>query len=83
MNFEFTEEQKMIRQSARDYAQRELIIDVLQRDASAEYPAHHVKALAAGGGVDHLGAVGRRQGHRLFVDDVLAGLQRRHRANGV
>jgi len=46
MNFEFTEEQKMIRQSARDYAQRELIKDVLERDAKAEYPAHHVKALA-------------------------------------
>ena len=46
MDFEFTEEQLMIRQSARDYAQRELIKDVLQRDASAEFPAHHVKALA-------------------------------------
>jgi alkylation response protein AidB-like acyl-CoA dehydrogenase len=46
MNFEFTEEQIMIQQAARDYAQRELIKDVLQRDASSEYPAHHVKALA-------------------------------------
>jgi len=46
MDFEFTEEQKMIRQSARDYAQRELIKDVLERDAKAEYPTHHVKALA-------------------------------------
>ena len=46
MDFEFTEEQKMIRQSARDYAQRELIKDVLERDAKAEYPAHHIKALA-------------------------------------
>lgn len=46
MDFEFTEEQKMIQQSARDYAQRELIKDVLERDAKAEYPAHHVKALA-------------------------------------
>jgi alkylation response protein AidB-like acyl-CoA dehydrogenase len=46
MDFDFTEEQLMIRQSARDYAQRELIKDVLQRDASAEYPTHHVKALA-------------------------------------
>lgn len=45
MDFEFTEEQIMIRQSARDYAQRELIKDVLERDAKAEYPAHHVKAL--------------------------------------
>jgi len=46
MNFEFTEEQKMIQQSARDYAQRELIKDVLERDANAEFPTHHVKALA-------------------------------------
>ena len=46
MNFEFTEEQIMIQQAARDYAQRELIKDVLERDASMEFPAHHVKALA-------------------------------------
>jgi alkylation response protein AidB-like acyl-CoA dehydrogenase len=45
MNFEYTEEQQMIRQSAREYAQRELIKDVLERDAKAEFPAHHVKAL--------------------------------------
>jgi alkylation response protein AidB-like acyl-CoA dehydrogenase len=45
MNFELTEEQSMIRQSARDYAQRALIKDVLERDAKSEYPAHHVKAL--------------------------------------
>jgi alkylation response protein AidB-like acyl-CoA dehydrogenase len=45
MEFNFTEEQLMIRQSARDYAQRELIKDVLERDAKAEYPAQHVKAL--------------------------------------
>ncbi len=46
MNFEFTEEQIMIQQSARDYAQRELIKDVLERDAKAEFPTHHVKALS-------------------------------------
>lgn len=46
MNFEFTEEQLMIQQAARDYAQRELIKDVLERDAAATFPAHHVKALA-------------------------------------
>ncbi|MHC1707911.1 MAG: acyl-CoA dehydrogenase family protein [Bacteroidales bacterium] len=46
MEFTFTEEQIMIQQSARDYAQRELIKDVLERDAKAEFPAHHVKALA-------------------------------------
>jgi alkylation response protein AidB-like acyl-CoA dehydrogenase len=46
MEFTFTEEQEMIRQAARDYAQRELIKDVLERDAKAEFPTHHVKALA-------------------------------------
>ncbi|MBN1198474.1 MAG: acyl-CoA dehydrogenase family protein [Bacteroidales bacterium] len=45
MNFEFTEEQKMIQQAARDYAQRELIKDVLERDATATFPTQHVKAL--------------------------------------
>jgi alkylation response protein AidB-like acyl-CoA dehydrogenase len=45
MDFEFTEEQKMIRQSARDYAQRELIKDVIERDTKAKYPTQHVKAL--------------------------------------
>ena len=46
MNFEFTEEQSMIQQAARDYAQRELIKDVIERDTKAEFPTHHVKALA-------------------------------------
>lgn len=46
MNFEFTEEQLMIQQAARDYAQRELIKDVIDRDKSAAFPAHHIKALA-------------------------------------
>jgi alkylation response protein AidB-like acyl-CoA dehydrogenase len=46
MNLEFTEEQKMIQQAARDYAERELITDVLERDRTGEFPAHHVKALA-------------------------------------
>ncbi|MGE5381871.1 MAG: acyl-CoA dehydrogenase family protein [Omnitrophica WOR_2 bacterium] len=46
MNFEFTEEQLMIQQAARDYAQRELINDVIERDTHSIYPAKHVKALA-------------------------------------
>ena len=46
MNFELTEEQKMIRDSARDFAQRELLSDVLERDAGCIYPAKHVKRLA-------------------------------------
>jgi len=46
MNFEFTEEQIMIQQSARDYAQRELIKDVIERDTHSIYPTEHVKALS-------------------------------------
>lgn len=46
MNFEFSEEHLMIRQAARDYAQRELIKDVIERDEKGIYPTHHVKALA-------------------------------------
>jgi alkylation response protein AidB-like acyl-CoA dehydrogenase len=46
MNFEFTEEQIMIQQAARDYARRELIKDVLERDEKAIYPTEHVKALS-------------------------------------
>lgn len=46
MNFEFTEEQLMIQQAARDYAQRELIQDVLERDEKAIFPERHIKNLA-------------------------------------
>ncbi len=46
MDFQFTEEQLMIQQAARDYAQRELIKDVLERDEGAIYPTEHVKNLA-------------------------------------
>lgn len=47
MNFDLTEEQKMIRQSAREFAQRDLIKDVIERDATSEYPHHHIKTLAS------------------------------------
>ncbi|MCD6332074.1 MAG: acyl-CoA dehydrogenase family protein [Bacteroidales bacterium] len=46
MDFTFTEEQLMIRDAARDYAQRELIQDVIERDRHAIFPEKHVKALA-------------------------------------
>lgn len=45
MNFDFTEEQIMIRQAARDFAQRDLIQDVLERDAKAEFPEKHVQTM--------------------------------------
>lgn len=46
MDFQFTEEQLMIQQAARDYAQRELIKDVIERDEGSIYPTEHVKKLA-------------------------------------
>jgi len=46
MNFEFTEEQLMIQQAARDYAERELLMDVLERDENAIFPERHIKNLA-------------------------------------
>jgi alkylation response protein AidB-like acyl-CoA dehydrogenase len=46
MDLEFTEEQIMIRQSARDYATRELSQDVIERDEKGEYPDRHIKNLA-------------------------------------
>ncbi len=46
MNFELTEEQLFVQQAARDYAQRELIKDVLERDEKAIFPARHIKNLA-------------------------------------
>lgn len=70
MDFTFTEEQLMIRQAAHDYAERELITDVLERDAKAEIPWRHIKNLAelgffgimvdpkyGGGGMDTLSYV--------------------------
>ena len=46
MNFEYTEEQLMAQQSARDLAQRELIEDVIERDTNCVFPEKHVKTLA-------------------------------------
>ncbi len=46
MNFQLTEEQIMIQQAARDYAQRELIQDVIERDEKAIYPTEHIRNLA-------------------------------------
>jgi alkylation response protein AidB-like acyl-CoA dehydrogenase len=46
MNFELTEEQIMIRDAAREFAQRDLIIDVIERDTKAIYPVKHIKTLS-------------------------------------
>lgn len=45
MNFEFTEEQLMIRQAARDFAQRDLLQDVIERDTQSIYPEKHIQTM--------------------------------------
>ncbi|MDB4901980.1 MAG: acdA 1 [Mucilaginibacter sp.] len=45
MFFELTEEQKMIRQAARDFAQAELKPGVIERDEHQKFPAEQVKLL--------------------------------------
>lgn len=69
MNFEFTEEQLMIKQAARDFAKK-LEADVIERDEKAAFPTGHVKEMAelgflgmmidpkyGGGGMDSLSYV--------------------------
>jgi alkylation response protein AidB-like acyl-CoA dehydrogenase len=45
MNFDFTEEQLMIQQAARDFAQAEIAPSTIQRDINAEFPKDIVKKL--------------------------------------
>src|ERR1700742_273590 len=45
MYFEFTEEQLMIRQAARDFAQNELKPGVIERDEHQKFPAEQIKML--------------------------------------
>jgi alkylation response protein AidB-like acyl-CoA dehydrogenase len=45
MNFEFTEEQLMIQQSARDFAEAEIAPTAVERDKNAEFPEGIVKQL--------------------------------------
>lgn len=46
MNFEFSEEQKMIQQAARDFAVRELLPGIIERDEKSEFPKEQIKKLA-------------------------------------
>ncbi len=46
MNFELSEEQKMIRQAARDFAQTELKPGVIERDEHQKFPTEQIKMLA-------------------------------------
>ncbi|WP_410221950.1 acyl-CoA dehydrogenase [Pedobacter sp.] len=45
MNFELSEEQLMIRQAARDFAQNELKPGVIERDEHQKFPAEQIKKL--------------------------------------
>ena len=47
MNFELTEEHKMIRQAARDFAQAELLPGVIERDENQIFPAEQIKKLGS------------------------------------
>jgi alkylation response protein AidB-like acyl-CoA dehydrogenase len=46
MNFELTEEQKMIQQAAKDFAERELLPGIIERDEKSEFPTEQMKKLA-------------------------------------
>lgn len=45
MDFQFTEEQQMIQQAARDFAQAELKPGVIERDEHQKFPAEQIKKL--------------------------------------
>tara|TARA_B100001758_G_C18417002_1_gene621099 strand:- start:25915 stop:27054 length:1140 start_codon:yes stop_codon:yes gene_type:complete len=45
MNFDFTEEHKMIRDAARDFAQTELLPGVIERDETQTFPSTQIKKL--------------------------------------
>ena len=46
MNFNLTEEQQMIQQAARDFAQQELLPGVIERDEHSKFPEEQVKKMA-------------------------------------
>ena len=45
MNFELTQEQKLIKQTAKDFAQNELLPGILDRDENKIWPAEAVKKM--------------------------------------
>lgn len=47
MDFQLTEEQKMIRQAAREFAQHELLPGVIERDEKQLFPTEQIKKLGA------------------------------------
>ena len=45
MNFQLSEEQLMIQQAARDFAQNELLPGVIERDEHQKFPTEQIKKL--------------------------------------
>ncbi|HEX8040724.1 MAG TPA: acyl-CoA dehydrogenase [Chryseosolibacter sp.] len=45
MNFEYTEEQKAVRNAARDFAQTELLPGVIERDTAQKFPAEQISKM--------------------------------------
>ncbi|MFZ9847649.1 MAG: acyl-CoA dehydrogenase family protein, partial [Flavobacteriales bacterium] len=45
MDFDLTEEHKMIQQAARDFANNELLPGVIDRDEKQEFPKEQIKKL--------------------------------------
>lgn len=45
MDFMLTEEQKLVQQTAREFAQTEVAKDAAQRDQTEKFPVHHVKKM--------------------------------------
>ena len=45
MDFNLTEEQLMVQQAARDFAQNELLPGVINRDENQIFPAEHIKKM--------------------------------------
>jgi len=72
MNFELTEEQEMIRDAARDFAQRELLPGVIERDDNAIYPKEQIKRLGELGFLGMLVGVEYDGGGMDTVSYVLA-----------
>ena len=45
MNFEYTEEQKAVRDAARDFARNELLPGVIERDTHQKFPAEQIRKM--------------------------------------
>ena len=46
MNFQFTEDQLLIQQTAKEFAEKEILPSAIERDKKAEFPAEIIKKLA-------------------------------------